>query len=201
MSGVCDCRPIKPDLWDAEGGVFPYLTNPITSDFSSRLRLLLPPLPSWLLPLSLLWGVSLLLCSLSFDSLLGLGIANYLCHSVIEQIIQLLINTLLFLSLAFHRPTFLSPAHALCTNGCAACVKRQSDWGRPQMPALDLDRWYQEVMAAGETNQLCPPPLPAKAFSSRKPVQVTAKSSAVFHLLLLFHIFILHLHRPHYVSK
>ncbi|XP_067221251.1 pleckstrin homology-like domain family B member 1 isoform X10 [Chanodichthys erythropterus] len=50
--------------------------------------------------------------------------------------------------------------------------ERQSDWGRPQMPALDLDRWYQEVMAAGETNQLCPPPLPAKAFSSRKPVQV-----------------------------
>ncbi|XDV32508.1 hypothetical protein PO909_003303 [Leuciscus waleckii] len=38
--------------------------------------------------------------------------------------------------------------------------ERQSDWGRPQMPALDLDRWYQEVLAA------------AKAFSSRKPVQV-----------------------------
>ncbi|XP_077064860.1 pleckstrin homology-like domain family B member 1 isoform X22 [Siphateles boraxobius] len=50
--------------------------------------------------------------------------------------------------------------------------ERQSDWGRPQMPALDLDRWYQEVMAAGDVNQLCPPPLPAKAFSSRKPVQV-----------------------------
>ncbi|KAG1951479.1 pleckstriny-like domain family B [Pimephales promelas] len=50
--------------------------------------------------------------------------------------------------------------------------ERQSDWGRPQMPALDLDRWYQEVMAAGNVNQLCPPPLPAKALSSRKPVQV-----------------------------
>ncbi|XP_056099196.1 pleckstrin homology-like domain family B member 1 isoform X6 [Rhinichthys klamathensis goyatoka] len=50
--------------------------------------------------------------------------------------------------------------------------ERQSDWGRPQMPALDLDRWYQEVMAAGDVNQLCPPPLPAKALSSRKPVQV-----------------------------
>lgn len=121
------------------------------------------------------------------------GYHNFLCHSVIEQIIQLLINTLLFLSLAFHRPIFLSPVHALCTNGCAACVKRQSDWGRPQMPALDLDRWYQEVMAAGDANQLCPPPLPAKAFSSPKPAQVTAKSSAVFHLPLLFHIFTLHL--------
>ncbi|XP_051719966.1 pleckstrin homology-like domain family B member 1 isoform X7 [Ctenopharyngodon idella] len=50
--------------------------------------------------------------------------------------------------------------------------ERQSDWGRPQMPALDLDRWYQEVMAARYANQLCPPPLPAKAFSSRKPAQV-----------------------------
>ncbi|XP_026081960.1 pleckstrin homology-like domain family B member 1 isoform X7 [Carassius auratus] len=38
--------------------------------------------------------------------------------------------------------------------------ERQSDWGRPQMPALNLEHWY--------------PPLPllAKAFSSRKPVQV-----------------------------
>ncbi|XP_016374450.1 pleckstrin homology-like domain family B member 1 isoform X4 [Sinocyclocheilus rhinocerous] len=51
--------------------------------------------------------------------------------------------------------------------------ERQLDWGRPQMPALDLERWYQEVMAAGDANHLCPPPpLPAKAFSSRKPAQV-----------------------------
>ncbi|XP_073779675.1 pleckstrin homology-like domain family B member 1 isoform X50 [Danio rerio] len=55
--------------------------------------------------------------------------------------------------------------------------ERQSDWGRPQMPVLDLEHWYQEVMAAGDVNQLCPPPLPAKAFSSsssspRRPVQV-----------------------------
>ncbi|XP_067307242.1 pleckstrin homology-like domain family B member 1 isoform X2 [Pseudorasbora parva] len=51
--------------------------------------------------------------------------------------------------------------------------ERQSDWGRPQMPGLDLDRWYQEVLAAGDASQLCPPPpLPAKAFSSRKPAQV-----------------------------
>ncbi|XP_016304505.1 pleckstrin homology-like domain family B member 1 [Sinocyclocheilus anshuiensis] len=51
--------------------------------------------------------------------------------------------------------------------------ERQSDLGRLQMPALDLERWYQEVMAAGDANHLCPPPpLPAKAFSSRKPAQV-----------------------------
>ncbi|XP_042595297.1 pleckstrin homology-like domain family B member 1 isoform X20 [Cyprinus carpio] len=51
--------------------------------------------------------------------------------------------------------------------------EHQSDWGRPQMPVLDLERWYQEVMAARDANHLCPPPpLPAKAFSSRKPAQV-----------------------------
>ncbi|XP_057206904.1 pleckstrin homology-like domain family B member 1 isoform X3 [Triplophysa rosa] len=50
--------------------------------------------------------------------------------------------------------------------------ERQSEWGRPDVPALDLELWYQEVMAAGDLNQLCPPPLPAKAFSTRKPVQV-----------------------------
>ncbi|XP_052472971.1 pleckstrin homology-like domain family B member 1 isoform X4 [Carassius gibelio] len=38
--------------------------------------------------------------------------------------------------------------------------ERQSDWGRPQMPALNLEHWYP------------PLPLSAKAFSSRKPVQV-----------------------------
>uniref|UniRef100_A0A673NAV8 Pleckstrin homology-like domain family B member 1 n=1 Tax=Sinocyclocheilus rhinocerous TaxID=307959 RepID=A0A673NAV8_9TELE len=66
-----------------------------------------------------------------------------------------------------------------------------------EMPALDLERWYQEVMAAGDANHLCPPPpLPAKAFSSRKPAQVTARSSALFHPPLLFHIFTLHLHSP-----
>ncbi|XP_051535072.1 pleckstrin homology-like domain family B member 1 [Myxocyprinus asiaticus] len=50
--------------------------------------------------------------------------------------------------------------------------EHQSEWGRPQTAALDLERWYQEVMATGDANQLCPPPLPAKPFSTRKPAQV-----------------------------
>ncbi|XP_048839312.1 pleckstrin homology-like domain family B member 1 isoform X7 [Brienomyrus brachyistius] len=54
---------------------------------------------------------------------------------------------------------------------------KEPDWGRPQMAALDLERWYQEVMAAGEaiplaSGQPCPPPLPAKSLSSRRPAQV-----------------------------
>ncbi len=143
-----------------------------------------------------------------------------------SQIFQLLINTLLFLSLPFHCSISLSLSLSLlslslsslslslslsslslflslclslslCAYGCAACVKRQSDWGRPQMPALDLEHWYRGLMAAGDANHLCPPPaLPAKAFSSRKPAQVTARSSALFHPPLLFHIFTPHLHWP-----
>uniref|UniRef100_A0A8C9W4C1 Pleckstrin homology-like domain family B member 1 n=1 Tax=Scleropages formosus TaxID=113540 RepID=A0A8C9W4C1_SCLFO len=46
-----------------------------------------------------------------------------------------------------------------------------------EIPALDLERWYQEVMATGEpgplsTSQPCPPPLPAKSLSARRTAQV-----------------------------
>ncbi|NWV34057.1 PHLB1 protein, partial [Grantiella picta] len=46
------------------------------------------------------------------------------------------------------------------------------------LPALDLEKWYQEVMAAFETSSSSvspsssPPPLPAKAHSSHKALQV-----------------------------
>lgn len=178
MSGVCDGRPIKPDVRDAKGGVFPYLTCPISAALSRRLRLPPPPLPPWLLPLALLRGVSLVRssCHWSARSFSSLTLFLSLCHFIV-----------------------LYPTCALCACGC---VKRQSDWGRPQMPALDLECWYQEVMAAGDVNQLCPPPLPTKAFSSssssspRRPVQVTVRSSAVFHTLLPLHVFILHPHGP-----
>ncbi|XP_059576079.1 pleckstrin homology-like domain family B member 1 isoform X13 [Alligator mississippiensis] len=46
-----------------------------------------------------------------------------------------------------------------------------------QLPALDLEKWYEEVMAGMEASSPAsppssPPPLPAKAHSSRKPLQV-----------------------------
>ncbi|XP_048839311.1 pleckstrin homology-like domain family B member 1 isoform X6 [Brienomyrus brachyistius] len=61
--------------------------------------------------------------------------------------------------------------------GSSLSLSTEPDWGRPQMAALDLERWYQEVMAAGEaiplaSGQPCPPPLPAKSLSSRRPAQV-----------------------------
>ncbi|XP_062328496.1 pleckstrin homology-like domain family B member 1 isoform X2 [Osmerus eperlanus] len=48
----------------------------------------------------------------------------------------------------------------------------QSEGSRPQIPGLDLEQWYQEVMSAGQDGQLCPPPLPTKSLSGRRPLQV-----------------------------
>ncbi|XP_068186666.1 pleckstrin homology-like domain family B member 1 isoform X8 [Antennarius striatus] len=43
----------------------------------------------------------------------------------------------------------------------------QPDLHRNAMPPINLERWYQDIMAAGEP-QPCPPPLPAKSFSTRR---------------------------------
>ncbi|KAM3874795.1 pleckstrin homology-like domain family B member 1 [Diretmus argenteus] len=48
-------------------------------------------------------------------------------------------------------------------------MEYQSEGSRPHIPRLDLEQWYQEVMAAGPASQLCPPPLPAKLLSGRRP--------------------------------
>ncbi|XP_044059893.1 pleckstrin homology-like domain family B member 1 isoform X13 [Siniperca chuatsi] len=47
-------------------------------------------------------------------------------------------------------------------------VEYQSEGSRPHLPKLDLEQWYQELMAG--SSQLCPPPLPAKSRSGRRPV-------------------------------
>ncbi|KAM6959059.1 pleckstrin homology-like domain family B member 1 isoform 1-T1 [Aplochiton taeniatus] len=47
----------------------------------------------------------------------------------------------------------------------------QPEGSRPQIPGLDLEQWYQEVMAAGDASQLCPPPpVPCRAVSARRPL-------------------------------
>ncbi|XP_073717089.1 pleckstrin homology-like domain family B member 1 isoform X14 [Misgurnus anguillicaudatus] len=51
----------------------------------------------------------------------------------------------------------------------------QPAWSRPLIPRLDSERWYQEIMAAGEPSNACPPPLPAKCLSSRKPMQISKR--------------------------
>lgn len=68
--------------------------------------------------------------------------------------------------------------------GYAAALKSQPEQSRPHIPRLDLERWYQDLMAAGEPSQPCPPPLPAK--STRRPTQVNshAGTSAFFFFFL-----------------
>ncbi|XP_075630827.1 pleckstrin homology-like domain family B member 1 isoform X9 [Balearica regulorum gibbericeps] len=57
-------------------------------------------------------------------------------------------------------------------------MEQQLPGGPAWLPALDLEKWYQEVMAGFETSSSSvsppssPPPLPAKAHSSHKPLQV-----------------------------
>ncbi|KAJ8397186.1 hypothetical protein AAFF_G00440200 [Aldrovandia affinis] len=56
--------------------------------------------------------------------------------------------------------------------GSSLSLSVEPERSRPPILPLDLERWYQDIMAAGEPSQLCPPPLPAKSFSTRRPGQV-----------------------------
>ncbi|XP_056601606.1 pleckstrin homology-like domain family B member 1 isoform X8 [Triplophysa dalaica] len=55
----------------------------------------------------------------------------------------------------------------------------QPAWSKPSIPRLDSERWYQEIMAAGEPSNTRPPPLPAKCLSSRKPLQISKQDGEV----------------------
>nr|XP_015816373.2 pleckstrin homology-like domain family B member 1 isoform X7 [Nothobranchius furzeri] len=52
----------------------------------------------------------------------------------------------------------------------------QPELSRNAMPPINLERWYQDIMAAGEP-QSCPPPLPAKSFSTRRHRQLLKSKS------------------------
>ncbi|XP_044079751.1 pleckstrin homology-like domain family B member 1 isoform X8 [Siniperca chuatsi] len=52
----------------------------------------------------------------------------------------------------------------------------QPELSRNAMPPINLERWYQDIMAAGEA-QSCPPPLPAKSFSARRQGQLLKSKS------------------------
>lgn len=55
--------------------------------------------------------------------------------------------------------------------GCLSPPQSQPELSRNALPPINLERWYQDIMAAGEP-QPCPPPLPAKSFSARRHGQV-----------------------------
>ncbi|KAM9331739.1 pleckstrin homology-like domain family B member 1 [Pholidichthys leucotaenia] len=63
-----------------------------------------------------------------------------------------------------------------CSPSSFLSAKSQPDLSRNAMPPINLERWYQEIMAAGES-QSCPPPLPAKTFSTRRHGQLMKSKS------------------------
>ncbi|XP_023135982.2 pleckstrin homology-like domain family B member 1 isoform X7 [Amphiprion ocellaris] len=52
----------------------------------------------------------------------------------------------------------------------------QTELSRNALPPINLERWYQDIMAAGEP-QPCPPPLPAKSLSTRRHGQLLKSKS------------------------
>ncbi|KAM6107749.1 LOW QUALITY PROTEIN: pleckstrin homology-like domain family B member 1 [Pterocles gutturalis] len=70
------------------------------------------------------------------------------------------------------------PPPSLSSSSISAEMEPLLPAGPAWLPALDLEKWYQEAMAGFETPSSCsvsppsPPPLPAKAHSSHKPLQV-----------------------------
>ncbi|XP_040390120.1 pleckstrin homology-like domain family B member 1 isoform X3 [Cygnus olor] len=70
------------------------------------------------------------------------------------------------------------PVLALSSPSISAEMEKQLPGGPAWLPPLDLEKWYQEVMAGFETSSSplspcsSPPPLPAKAHSSQKSLQV-----------------------------
>ncbi|XP_060942367.1 pleckstrin homology-like domain family B member 1 [Limanda limanda] len=65
---------------------------------------------------------------------------------------------------------------AACGPSSFLSAQSQPELSRNAMPPINLERWYQDIMAAGE-NQSCPPPLPAKSFSARRHGQLLKSKS------------------------
>ncbi|XP_047463212.1 pleckstrin homology-like domain family B member 1 isoform X2 [Mugil cephalus] len=81
-------------------------------------------------------------------------------------------------------PSFqLASSESAFTFNSTACgpssflsAQNQPELSRNALPPINLERWYQDIMAAGEP-QSCPPPLPAKSFSSRRHGQLLKSKS------------------------
>ncbi|XP_058239427.1 pleckstrin homology-like domain family B member 1 isoform X8 [Hemibagrus wyckioides] len=66
------------------------------------------------------------------------------------------------------------PAPCIQSSTSHSCPIRpqEAERNKPLVPRLDLERWYQDIMAVGDTSHACPPPLPAKSFSTRRNMQM-----------------------------
>ncbi|XP_041863748.1 pleckstrin homology-like domain family B member 1 isoform X3 [Melanotaenia boesemani] len=77
--------------------------------------------------------------------------------------------------LASSESTF-SRHSAACDPSSFLSAQSQAELSRNALPPINLERWYQDIMAAGEP-QSCPPPLPAKSFSARRHGQILKSKS------------------------
>ncbi|CAG5874828.1 unnamed protein product, partial [Menidia menidia] len=77
--------------------------------------------------------------------------------------------------LASSESTF-SCRSAACGPSSLFTAQSQAELSRNVMPPINLERWYQDIMAAGEP-QSCPPPLPAKSLSTRRHGQLLKSKS------------------------
>ncbi|XP_027886243.1 pleckstrin homology-like domain family B member 1 isoform X3 [Xiphophorus couchianus] len=65
---------------------------------------------------------------------------------------------------------------AACGPSSFLSAQSHAELSRNAMTPINLERWYQDIMAAGDC-QSCPPPLPAKSFSSRRHGQMLKSKS------------------------
>ncbi|XP_077961284.1 pleckstrin homology-like domain family B member 1 isoform X4 [Gasterosteus aculeatus] len=65
---------------------------------------------------------------------------------------------------------------AACGPSPFLSAQSQPELSRNAMSPINLERWYQDIMAAGEP-QSCPPPLPAKSLSTRRHSQLLRSKS------------------------
>ncbi|KAM8897823.1 pleckstrin homology-like domain family B member 1 isoform 3-T3 [Spinachia spinachia] len=65
---------------------------------------------------------------------------------------------------------------AACGPSSFLSAQSQPELSRNVMSPINLERWYQDIMAAGE-HQSCPPPLPAKSLSTRRHSQLLRSRS------------------------
>ncbi|XP_035522096.1 pleckstrin homology-like domain family B member 1 isoform X3 [Morone saxatilis] len=84
-------------------------------------------------------------------------------------------STIPSFQLASSESTF-SYHSAACGPSSFLSTQSQPELSRNAMCPINLERWYQDIMAAGQP-QSCPPPLPAKSFSTRRQGQLLKSKS------------------------
>lgn len=155
--GVHHGPSVKPDLWGAESKSLSFLLYYVIPTYFLWLGLLMPLTCMWHRPLSFCKG-------LFFFPIRWAPISQ---NPVVG-------GRQLSPARCFRYWCCCFPCSLLLCLECFSSPQSQPELSRNAMPPINLERWYQDIMAAGEPQSSCPPPLPAKSFSSRRHGQVNA---------------------------